>query len=335
MFPKINLLEKADSVSHLFQYLEIGRLNGHMLNVLQAKDRTLDYHIHEHSDELFYVIEGSFELEFEDGLTLLEQGDLIIVPKGIRHRPVCKELVKCLLIELDGTLDESNTGGEYKKLEKMSVFFNNCAGIYDTVHPEHVGGGMESKNIIASFLPEHTRTVIDFGIGTGLELEAIYKRFPDIEITGLDIAEKMLKRLEEKYNNKNLKLYQKSYFDYDFGDCRYDAAISLMTLHHYDHPTKTALYRKIYGCLEENGVYIECDYMLHEDDYKNAQETEDLNFSEYRRLKDELGITDGREYHFDTPCTVANQKKMLLSAGFAGVREAWHVGNTVILIAQK
>jgi len=45
----------------------------------------------------------------------MEQGDIIIIPKGIRHRPVCKSLVRCLLIELDGTLNNENTGGTYKK----------------------------------------------------------------------------------------------------------------------------------------------------------------------------------------------------------------------------
>ena len=113
MISKINLSQKANNVGALFQYLEIGRMNNHILNVLQSENRTLDFHCHEHSDELFYVIEGTFELEFEDGLTKLEQGDLIIVPKGVRHRPVCKALVKCLLIELDGTLNKENTGGTY------------------------------------------------------------------------------------------------------------------------------------------------------------------------------------------------------------------------------
>ena len=254
------MTEKVNSADRLFQHLEAGRLNGNILNVLQAENRTL---------------------------------------------------------------------------EEMSAFFNNRAGIYDTVHPEHLGGGMESKRVIASFLPEHTKTLVDFGIGTGLELEAILKRFPDIEITGLDIAEQMLAKLREKYRGDNIKLYCESYLTYDFGNLRYDAAISLMTLHHYDRKTKTGLYRRIHDCLVPNGVYVECDYMLHGDDYENAQEVEDFNFSEYRRLKEELGITDGREYHFDTPCTVENQKKMLTDAGFAGVKEAWHTGNTVILVANK
>ena len=113
MVEKVNLKEKASSVSGLFQYLRIGALNNHMLNVLQAANRTLEFHVHEQSDEMFYCIEGAFDLEFDDGLVNLTEGDFIIVPKGVSHRPVCKSLVKCLLIEMDGTLDKSNTGGSY------------------------------------------------------------------------------------------------------------------------------------------------------------------------------------------------------------------------------
>jgi tRNA (cmo5U34)-methyltransferase len=219
-------------------------------------------------------------------------------------------------------------------LEEMSAFFNSRSKTYDTAHLEHVGG-MESKRIIASFLPAHTKTIIDFGIGTGLELEDIFKRFPEAEVTGLDIAGNMLQLLRESYPDKNIKLHCASYFDYDFGTCRYDAALSVMTLHHYDHETKVNLYRRIYNCIKENGIYIECDYMLSEHDHDNAQEMENFYFSEYERLKHEQGITDKREYHYDTPCTVSNQIKMLLEAGFANVMEVWRKGNAVVLTAYK
>lgn len=112
---KVNLKDEVNSVSGLFQYKRIGTLNSHMLNVLQAEDRTLDFHVHENSDEMFYCIEGEFDIEFEDGLTHLQEGDFIIIPKGTKHRPVCKELVKCLLIETEGTLNKENTGGTYLK----------------------------------------------------------------------------------------------------------------------------------------------------------------------------------------------------------------------------
>lgn len=60
--------------------------------------------LHENSDELFYCIEGEFDIEFEDGLTHLCEGDFILIPKETKHRPICNELVKCLLIEVEGTI---------------------------------------------------------------------------------------------------------------------------------------------------------------------------------------------------------------------------------------
>ena len=115
MVNKINLRDKVSSIDSLFTYLRVGKLNNHMLNVLKAENRTLDFHIHENSDEMFYCIEGEFDIEFDDGLTHLCEGDFIIIPKGTKHRPVCKSLVKCLLIEVEGTLNNSNTGGAYAK----------------------------------------------------------------------------------------------------------------------------------------------------------------------------------------------------------------------------
>ena len=113
MIEKTNLKESVNSVQRLFEYRRVGTLNNHMLNVLQAENRTLDFHIHENSDEMFYCIEGAFDIETEDGLTHLSEGDFAIIPKGTKHRPVCKSLVKCLLIEVEGTLNKDNTGGTY------------------------------------------------------------------------------------------------------------------------------------------------------------------------------------------------------------------------------
>jgi tRNA (cmo5U34)-methyltransferase len=136
-----------------------------------------------------------------------------------------------------------------ESLEKMSAFFNNRAEIYDEKHVEHIGGGLESKGIIASLLPDNTMTIIDLGIGTGLELEAIFNRFPDIEVVGLDIAEKMLQQLNIKYAGKRIKLHNASYLDFDFGCDLYDAALSVMTLHHYSHEAKVELYHRLNKCL--------------------------------------------------------------------------------------
>jgi len=220
-------------------------------------------------------------------------------------------------------------------LEEMGEFFNKRADIYEEVHLENISGGMESKQLVAAYLPDNTRTIIDIGIGTGLELEAIFKRFPDVDVVGLDIAENMMQLIKERYPDRNIDLRCESYLEHDFGNELYDAALSLMTLHHYSHDVKTSLYRKILGSIKQGGIYIECDYMISEDEYENAQEAEDFYYSEYERLKDEQKILDGREYHYDRPCTVNNQIKMLNNAGFVNVREVWRRKNTVMLLADK
>ena len=114
MLTPVNLLAAA-SMGRLFEYVPVGTCNGQALHVLRAENRALDFHVHETSDELFYVIEGEFALELDDGPVPLRQGDMIIVPRGTRHRPVCAAPVKCLLMELDGTLNPGNTGGTFHK----------------------------------------------------------------------------------------------------------------------------------------------------------------------------------------------------------------------------
>ncbi|MHB1315000.1 MAG: cupin domain-containing protein [Christensenellales bacterium] len=113
MIQKGNLHKSANEINELFQYVKAGQLNDHVLTIVAAENRTLDFHIHEESDELFYVIEGCMQIETEEGIISLSEGDFLIVPKGVRHRPVCTTLVKCLLIEKSGTLRKENTGGTY------------------------------------------------------------------------------------------------------------------------------------------------------------------------------------------------------------------------------
>ena len=220
-----------------------------------------------------------------------------------------------------------------EKLTEMRTFFNELAQEYDKRITGKADADMEGKQLVASFLPPHTRSIIDFGIGTGLELGAIFARFPEAEVTGLDIAEDMLHVLKSKYPNRNLRLCCENYHDYDFGREQYDAALSIKTFHHYGHSVKTALYQRIHSCLKADGVYIECDKMAFD------QAEEDFHFAEYERLKHMQGICDNQAYHFDTPCTVSNQIKMLYAAGFSNVNEAWRKESTrgliVILVAKK
>lgn len=76
----VNLIDEVNKNSELYVYKKIGLLNEHVLSVVQVENRTLDFHVHEHSDELFYVIEGSFYLETEEQKTKVNVGEFVIVP---------------------------------------------------------------------------------------------------------------------------------------------------------------------------------------------------------------------------------------------------------------
>lgn len=115
MLEKVNLKSAVNAVEKLYVYDKIGSLNGHILSVVNVENRTLDFHVHEKSDELFYVIEGSFHLETDEGLIWINEGEFIIVPKGIRHRPVVESLARFLMIELEGTLNKENSGNLYEE----------------------------------------------------------------------------------------------------------------------------------------------------------------------------------------------------------------------------
>lgn len=224
---------------------------------------------------------------------------------------------------------------ENNSLEKMSDFFNVRADNYDLNHISGIDGGIESKNLLATFIPADTEKLLDFGIGTGLELIEIIKRFPNMKITGIDISANMLKKIGERFPQSNIKLLCGDYLDLDFGISCFDVVLSSMTLHHYTHAVKLELYKKIHRCLSETGIYIENDYMLSEHEYNDPQKQEDYLFSEYKRIKHNQHLADDTYYHFDTPCTVENQKKLLLSSGFLYVKEVWRKKNNVTLLAYK
>jgi mannose-6-phosphate isomerase-like protein (cupin superfamily) len=110
----INLKEKGSQIPNLYQYEVIAKMNNHNFTLVRVKDRTLDFHTHPDSDEVFLIVQGQMKLEFRDKTLELKAGDMCVVPKAIEHRPICTTEVTCLLIEQEGTLTPDNTGGTYE-----------------------------------------------------------------------------------------------------------------------------------------------------------------------------------------------------------------------------
>jgi len=213
-------------------------------------------------------------------------------------------------------------------LEKMDEFFENRIDSYEDhmMSESHIRNGYIK---FAELIPENSKVILDLGCGTGLELVEIYKRFPYINVTGIDISQKMLDKLREKFSEKNINLIKANYLEYDFGTNAYDTVISYQTLHHFEYEEKVKLYKKLLNALIPNGQYFECDYMVF------TQKEEDFHFYENRRLRSEQGIKGGEFYHYDIPYTIDNQIMMLQKAGFKNAKEEWKEKNAVIIRAIK
>lgn len=214
-------------------------------------------------------------------------------------------------------------------MEKMTDFFTARAEGYDEHMLQNVEGCKEAYKEVAKLIPAACKSLLDLGCGTGLELDEIFKELPRIAVTGIDLTQAMLDKLKQKYRDKSIELICGSYFDVDLGTSKYDCAVSFQTMHHFSHEAKTALYRKVLQSLKENGIYIESDYMVEE------QEEEDFYYAENKRIRKELNLPEREFYHYDTPCTISNQLSMLTMAGFSKAEKVFRSENTTIVIAHK
>lgn len=214
-------------------------------------------------------------------------------------------------------------------MEKMDDFFTARVEEYDEHMLCNVEGCKEAYGKMAELIPLNTTKLLDLGCGTGLELNEIFKRHPNIEVTGIDLTQAMLDKSKGKYPDKNITLICASYFYVEFGKEVFDTAISFQTMHHFPQEEKQKLYSRIKESLKPGGQYIECDYMV-------VNQWEEVFYcEENQRFRAEQGVAEGELYHFDTPCTIDNQIRLFFGAGFKNARQIWRKGNTAMMIANK
>lgn len=104
---KVNLAEKLSLFSDHFNPRIAGELNGQQVKLVKFKGEFV-WHHHENEDELFYVIKGSFDMHLRDKVITVNEGEFLIMPRGIEHKPVAKEEVEIMLFEPATTLNTGN-----------------------------------------------------------------------------------------------------------------------------------------------------------------------------------------------------------------------------------
>ena len=117
---KVNVLQKFDQVTAHWTPKIVGELNGQHVKLVKFEG-PFTWHHHDEEDELFYVVKGSFVMELRDKNIELTEGDFLVVPKGIEHRPNATKEVWVMLFEPAGTLNTGNTENAFtkKELEKI------------------------------------------------------------------------------------------------------------------------------------------------------------------------------------------------------------------------
>src|SRR5215470_8719780 len=98
---KINLAQKFSQIHEYWKPYIAGELNGQLVKLDKLKD------------EMFLVVKGRFRIEFRDKTVSLEEGEFIVVPRGVEHKPVADDECWILLFEPASTLNTGNVENEF------------------------------------------------------------------------------------------------------------------------------------------------------------------------------------------------------------------------------
>ncbi len=108
---KVSIPEKLALFHDHWNPRIVGELNGQHVKLAKFQGEFV-WHKHDDEDEMFYVLQGQFQMEFRDKTVELHEGEFLIVPRGVEHRPVAAQEVSVMLFEPAGTLSTGDTKGE-------------------------------------------------------------------------------------------------------------------------------------------------------------------------------------------------------------------------------
>jgi mannose-6-phosphate isomerase-like protein (cupin superfamily) len=108
---KVNIADKFAKISEYWKPYIAAELNGQHVKLDKLKGEFV-FHHHENEDEMFLVVKGRFRMEFLDRHEWIEEGEFIVVPRGVEHRPVADEECWLILFEPASTLNTGNIVNE-------------------------------------------------------------------------------------------------------------------------------------------------------------------------------------------------------------------------------
>jgi mannose-6-phosphate isomerase-like protein (cupin superfamily) len=107
----INLEEKLAKFSDHWSPKIIARMNDYHFKLVKFRGDFV-WHAHAATDEVFIVLDGEMVIEFREGKVDLKPGEMIVVSKGVEHKPFARDECKVMLVEPAGTINTGDAGGE-------------------------------------------------------------------------------------------------------------------------------------------------------------------------------------------------------------------------------
>lgn len=228
-----------------------------------------------------------------------------------------------------------------EKKIKIKKHFNREARKFDKVIVKLIPHYQKMVELLVELVPFGNKQikVIDLGCGTGTVSQNILKRFPQVQLTCVDISDKMLKYAKcklKKYDNQ-VNWVVKDLSNFNFKE-RYDAVLSSLALHHlYENGEKQEFYKKIYNSLNVGGVFYNADVVLgpgekmqkfYIDKWKKYMSE---NYSE-KVIKSKWLP---RYNNMDSPAKLFSQLKWLKNIGFKEVDVVWKYYNYAVYGGRK
>jgi len=117
---KVNVLQKFGLFTDHWSPKIAGELNGQQVKLVKFNGPFV-WHHHDNEDEMFYVIKGSFVMELRDNNIELNEGEFLVIPRGVEHRPNATEEVWVMLFEPASTLNTGNTENNFTKMQLETI----------------------------------------------------------------------------------------------------------------------------------------------------------------------------------------------------------------------
>lgn len=116
---KVNLKQKFSRFSDLWSPKRVAKVNDHLVKVAKLQGEYF-WHAHPEVDEMFLVHRGKLRVQFRDGEVELRKGELLVVPRGVEHRPVAEEEVEVILFEPQA-IDDTGREARGYSTEEQSI----------------------------------------------------------------------------------------------------------------------------------------------------------------------------------------------------------------------